>query len=490
MARIYSSAVVVYSWVGPNDYTLAFETLVTLSRLVREKTGDRHHSKYPKHLTFQPEWLRQHHNLCDPKDEPGSLHQGNPWLSIFCLGSEEYWKRIWIFQEVVLARRLLLLSSGDKILEWEDVPLVSSGMNRLASEVHKTRQSKPNHISEKAWRFIIELCPWRRFGLVRIGRLQVQTPSLEHAEYTGWIITNIASRLKATDPRDYIYGLLGVTKIPILPDHTPGKPLSELFVEYVTGWLNATCGRERPLLKPLSFLSVAGVGLFCSSDNLPSWVPNYPGNARRFYTKTFLPRLNHDNSDIPENPAKDPYFVKDTQSLFVWGSKMGPIDTILEERDCNDFQVFYSFLKSFMTRHAHYVSGAPSIQALCQVLRAENESKVVTSTTVMLALCITSLPSSFDRPDPESPPASPWYHEWETRFYDFAFPGIDMQQLGFTRIPAQETLSWSKDQRNQLLSYLTEGDHYVFVSAVGVLDLDIQGLLHNLEPNAQWFELR
>ncbi|RSL74295.1 hypothetical protein CEP53_000377 [Fusarium sp. AF-6] len=109
MGRIYSSAVVVYSWVGPNDYTLAFKTLATLARLVRERAGEK---QSPNNATFQLEWLRQHPDLCDAKDEAG----GNPWQSVCKLAAEKYWKRIWVFQEVALARRLCLLSSGDTIL--------------------------------------------------------------------------------------------------------------------------------------------------------------------------------------------------------------------------------------------------------------------------------------------------------------------------------------------------------------------------------------
>ncbi|RSL83701.1 hypothetical protein CEP51_004342 [Fusarium floridanum] len=527
MGRIYSSAVVVYSWVGPNDYTLAFKTLATLARLVRERAREKQSSD---NATFQLDWLRQHPDLCDAKDEAG----GNPWQAVSCLATEKYWKRVWVFQEVALARRLRLLSSGDTILGWDDVKPVSASMTRLMFQISITGRSKPSFISQEAWRFIQDFSPWNVLGLVNTGRVQVQKPLKEQPGYYGWVVAYFAAHLKATDPRDYIYGLLGVTKIPILPDYRTGKPLSELYVEYITTWLDVAYEKNTGPLKPLSFLSVAGVGPFGSSDILPSWVPNYPENALLSYPRPVKSASYSDDDDITRNPTRDPYVVKDTQSLFVWGRTIGPIDTILEELDCNRLQVFYSFLKSFLSRHTHYVSGTPSLQALCQLLLGKKDSKAVSKKTVELALGIAFFALHFDTRDPETTQESPWYHEWETRLYELAFPGVDMQELGFTRTPVQEILSLSKYQRDEILSDLehalrtytffesksgylgnasfgakrgdilcvlerdnfpvllrkTEGDQYVFVGTVDVLDLHIQGLLHNLAPGAQWFELR
>ncbi|KAH7253243.1 heterokaryon incompatibility protein-domain-containing protein [Fusarium solani] len=436
MRRIYSSALVVYSWVGPTDYTLAFEALMALARIIKENLKDYANSEtwaetLSGRVVVRLDWLRQHRNLCDPKDEPESPHRGNPWQAIASLVLERYWKRVWVFQEVALAHRLLLLSSGDTTLGWEDVRLVT-----------------------------------------------------------------------ATDPRDYIYGLLGVTRIPISPDYRPEKPLSELFVEYVAGWLNATRGETVDIFGPLSFLSIAGIGLFSPSDTLPSWVPNYPENARRNHPVGFI--------------------------------NMGPINTISEELDCNHPRDFCSFLKSFLSRHAHYVSGVASLQAICQLLLTEKKSKPVTTQTVLLALGIASLVLDFEKVDQETAKEPPWHHEWGTRLYEFVFPGSDMQELGFTRTPQEEILSWCKDKRSQILSALdqelrkcncfesesgylgraplgakrgdilclldgydlpvllreTKEGHHVFVGTVTVLDLDIHSLLRNMGSKAQWLELR
>ncbi|KAI8650708.1 HET domain-containing protein [Fusarium keratoplasticum] len=316
-----------------------------------------------------------------------------------------------------------------------------------------------------------------------------------------------------------------------LPANSSEKPLSELFVEYVAGWLNATCGETVDIFGPLSFLSIAGIGPFGPSDALPSWVPNYPENARRNHPAGFIPGS---IEDVPKNHNKKPYVFKDTHSLFVWGSKMGPINTISEELDCNRPRDFCSFLKSFLSRHAHYVSGVASLQAICQLLLTEKKSKPVTKQTVFLALGIASLVLDFERVDQETTKEPPWHHQWEARLYEVAFPGSDMQGLGFTHTPQEEILSWCKDKRSQILSALDQGlrkynffesessylgraplgakrgdilclldgydlpvllretkeGHHVFVGTVTVLDLDTHSLLRNMGSKAQWLELR
>ncbi|KAJ3459525.1 hypothetical protein MRS44_015598 [Fusarium solani] len=536
MRRIYSSALVVYSWVGPTDYTLAFEALMALARIIKENLKDYANSEtwaetLSGRVVVRLDWLRQHRNLCDPKDEPESPHRGNPWQAIASLVLERYWKRVWVFQEVALAHRLLLLSSGDTTLGWEDVRLVTVSISRLTFEGNIMGQRLPDFISHQAWRLIEEVNRKNVFKLVEIGKRRMKLPSQELGNYTGWMTSSFASHLEATDPRDYIYGLLGVTRIPISPDYRPEKPLSELFVEYVAGWLNATRGETVDIFGPLSFLSIAGIGLFSPSDTLPSWVPNYPENARRNHPVGFM---SDSIDDIPKNHNKKPYVFKDTQSLFVWGSNMGPINTISEELDCNHPRDFCSFLKSFLSRHAHYVSGVASLQAICQLLLTEKKSKPVTTQTVLLALGIASLVLDFEKVDQETAKEPPWHHEWGTRLYEFVFPGSDMQELGFTRTPQEEILSWCKDKRSQILSALdqelrkcncfesesgylgraplgakrgdilclldgydlpvllreTKEGHHVFVGTVTVLDLDIHSLLRNMGSKAQWLELR
>ncbi|KAI8711802.1 HET domain-containing protein [Fusarium sp. LHS14.1] len=531
MGRIFSSALVVYSWVGPKDYTLAFEALTTLARLLRHNVRDRTDDQLLfDSVTFQLGWLQQDRHLCDPQDQPESPYRGNPWQAIASLASEKYWKRVWVFQEATLARRLLLLSSGDMKLGWEEVQLVTESFGDLALEMFNEDQSKPDFISSQAWEFIEDFYQWNYFDQIVRGKYLLSVPSQHRASYFSWATSSAASHLEATDPKDYIYGLLGITMLPISPDYGPEKSLAELFVEYITGWLDAMCGSNKSSTMPLSFLSVAGVGNFGPSD-LPSWVPNYPGNAHLIEPHGFISGY---KKELSGNPTRNPYVVKDTQSLFVWGKKMGSIDVASEEPDSNRVQDFYSFIKSFFSRHENYVSGVPSLQAICELLLGRPKIKAVTEKTVTAALYIAFLAPTFDVTDPEPTQELPWHNGWETKLYDFAFPGIDMQELGFGSTPRQDTSWWGTDDRKTVLQYLdnllkdfntfalesgylgtaplgtksgdvlcvlegsglplllreTEEGHYVFVGTTNVLDLDVQSLLSDMGPGGQWFELR
>ncbi|KAM6511635.1 hypothetical protein FALCPG4_016637 [Fusarium falciforme] len=190
MRRIYSSALAVYSWVGPTDYTLAFEALMALARIIKENLKDYANSEIWAEIlsgraVVRLDWLRQHHNLCVPKDEPESPHRGNPWQAIASLVLEQYWKRVWVFQEVVLAHQLLLLSSGDTTLGWEDVRLVTVSISRLTFEVNIMEQRFPDFVSHQAWRLIEEINRRGVFKLVEIGKRRMKVSSQELGNYTG-----------------------------------------------------------------------------------------------------------------------------------------------------------------------------------------------------------------------------------------------------------------------------------------------------------------
>lgn len=128
MGLIYSSAEIVFSWLGCNDdkLSLAIDTLVTLRRAfdsdrsldVDEATLDPYlewlrdyTGLYDDEATPQQhlEWLRDYTDLCDEDDDGEEPFKNKRWEALCCLLELPYWKRIWIFQEIVLARQALLV---------------------------------------------------------------------------------------------------------------------------------------------------------------------------------------------------------------------------------------------------------------------------------------------------------------------------------------------------------------------------------------------
>jgi hypothetical protein len=82
-----------------------------------------------------------------------------------------------------------------------------------------------------------------------------------------YVIFDYYSTLRATDPRDHIYGLLGLRDFEFVPDYR--KDFSLVLQDLVHAWM-----REP---KKLDCLLYAGIGMFDrgSFGSLPSWAPNF-----------------------------------------------------------------------------------------------------------------------------------------------------------------------------------------------------------------------
>ncbi|KAK7732285.1 hypothetical protein SLS53_008576 [Cytospora paraplurivora] len=102
MREIYSGAEQVLSWLGKSDETTsaALDALQLICKGI---------SDLDEGSLLHLDWMKEHPRLCDgyPGDPRG------PWLGIVNLTHRQYWNRVWIFQEVYLARDLLLISGSN-----------------------------------------------------------------------------------------------------------------------------------------------------------------------------------------------------------------------------------------------------------------------------------------------------------------------------------------------------------------------------------------
>ncbi|KAJ4202065.1 hypothetical protein NW759_015453 [Fusarium solani] len=110
MSRIYKSAAVVLAWLGPGDHSLAFSTIKLLAREMYDDTARRFNEEKFSRL----DWLQGHPSLCsdDGPEQSGSGFRNLAWSAVATFVRDPYWTRVWIFQEVVLARKLLFISNG------------------------------------------------------------------------------------------------------------------------------------------------------------------------------------------------------------------------------------------------------------------------------------------------------------------------------------------------------------------------------------------
>jgi hypothetical protein len=183
------------------------------------------------------------------------------WAALINLLAHPFWTRAWIIQEIAVAKHVHILYGGNYI-NWDDFVLVMRAFSNhgfgtilhLADLVHLD------------WMGRSVLTPGMASLLAAIRDNISQVPSIPLAEL---LIQFSCS--KATEPRDKVYALLGMT------DECATSELEPSYAESNTAE-NVYIRTARYLMAqkdPLCFLYLAGVGYTNTNYSLPSWVPDW-----------------------------------------------------------------------------------------------------------------------------------------------------------------------------------------------------------------------
>ena len=333
MKEIYSGAEQVLSWLGksgePSDG--AFEALQLIYdelALLHEDSSD------------DLKWLERHPGLCHgyAGDRKG------PWESIDSLMHISYWNRVWIFQEVYLARSLLLIS-GSKALDSESLQIVQQWYESAILG----RKSPPEHVSANTWAFVkyrsslfesILAIEKARDMISDLQRRQSRIRSIlkngmsddavifyEQVETHVLLLYYLAGNLESTDPKDYIYALLGISGLNIELDYSSKKPASDVYLSFLRLW-EQCCTMLRPYspayaeagILDLWFLIYAGAAPDNSPNSvleLPSWAPNFPAIT--------APNVNGESysiASLSRSPVGEDMFDKVVEQWRVDGTSL------------------------------------------------------------------------------------------------------------------------------------------------------------------------
>ncbi|KAF5232286.1 hypothetical protein FAUST_8820 [Fusarium austroamericanum] len=267
MRRIFQLAHSTLAWAGPKDYSLAFDTIKTIGKIIDQNATNK---GIVSTTPFDVEWLRGYPELClDRGSNLPNNHLIDPWSAVADFLQHQYWKRAWVFQEVVLADQLAFISPRKSNLEWS-----TRGIQHGISSITRGDTKRPDFLSDTAWDLLSSRLSWGKLSWLLLAQARTKIPDPDG--FKGWVISTFAVNLEATDHRDHIYGLLGVSGIPMSPNYSPENRASHVYTKYIAGWLKAARTQKTMHVRtPLAFLSLVGVGKFGVSD-LPSWVPNYP----------------------------------------------------------------------------------------------------------------------------------------------------------------------------------------------------------------------
>ena len=261
MRSIYSKAERVIGWLGPDENGDG-QALKALESLLGNTI------RYPD--TF--EWVRKIPELLTANEtfttDSGMQFQSDDMLEkLFLLLKRPFWARVWIVQELVLPLKLRLLCGE----EFTDLPET----DLFKKTVYKLSTVPTNHPESVSLLIIMRLSEcFSRLRLVA----ELRSRHLHRGHQANRIWNGSSGFIharpllefhKTSDPRDHVYGLLGLIDLDIVPNYSEDVTVADVYLEVARHCLN---------MEPLDILSLAGTRNgpnTLTHLDLPSWVPDW-----------------------------------------------------------------------------------------------------------------------------------------------------------------------------------------------------------------------
>ncbi|KAH6706510.1 heterokaryon incompatibility protein-domain-containing protein [Leptodontidium sp. MPI-SDFR-AT-0119] len=280
MYSIYDKAAMVTVWLGPDthDSGLAFDFMRTFAREAEDV-----------------QWIRRtilEHTY------------SREWHAVDHLLHRNWWRRVWIIQEMVAATEIDFVCGGQTVQRNIVLEFFSSLISRDATYRRLLLREEGILLSGDA---------------ITLANIYLRSNAWEKRNLLQTIYTT--GRSSATDNRDKVYGVLGLAYDAGKLIGTPNYSLSieEVYKRFAVSWV-----REYATLE---FLSLSGLPVFPRSPSLclPTWTPDF--NHRKISSL---------NSKIrpatPTNAAQDykadATFSNDLETLTARGICFDIIDGV------------------------------------------------------------------------------------------------------------------------------------------------------------------
>jgi hypothetical protein len=317
-------------------------------------------------------WLKQFPWLLEVKEVVGESYKG-PAQPLFDV---PYWTRIWIRQEIILAHHPVFVC-GSRSLSLETIESFAAWVKWIVDPSHsallkKAEASKSVRAHRRIWQLLHHIFESRR----TIGFPASCFLRPEDLKTNIWWASPGA---RATDPKDYYYGFLGITNLDLAPDYDSNKSVGLVCQEFMTKYLRSSLDQpNRPAGGPLGLLMFAGVGYGWDADpDMPSWGPNFPGQAQA------KPSSRGDSDAVIAIDQRElDCFFKSRSDAMITGSRMDVSVLILDRigaigprvSDYGRPELLHktglpiTWPLDFALRHKSYVSGGHPLTALRALL--------------------------------------------------------------------------------------------------------------------------
>lgn len=351
MERIYSGAELVVCWMpdgirqplDPRPFSndvqddflsTAFRAIGIINRELQLVENDVGGTLWDIELDDERlvDWLAKCPELSeDTPDNAWPFWRNRNWEAIRHFFGLQYWQRVWIFQEIVLAQEALLICKSscisltgaiDRVFCWFDL-------------LELCDLSNPDFISPSLWSSLISGSGMSRVTLT--GHLDTWRRRRMEIPTLSWRVFYKAGSLAATDPKDHVYGLLGATGINVQVDYSGETSVAKVFHDVTAAWLSDYASQKNDTaaevavsgMKELWFLGLAGLKPGCNDikcRHFSSWAPNFPHFHHNRADYVFFTKVNADSGVFSDSQCLKMSYIQGP-SLFVTGIV---IDTVHE----------------------------------------------------------------------------------------------------------------------------------------------------------------
>jgi hypothetical protein len=375
MGSIYMKAKLVFSWLGvDNDTALAIVALRGIAQNFNVIKGalEEGHMKLDSIDQF---WLGSMRSLSklyyfnmdslSSNDNDRQNTSNYIWDALLKFANHSYWRRTWILQEIVLGRKVLLVAEDEAI----DLDALDSFTQQLQKLQFLPRPC-PLNVESTIWSIVSSIFP--AWSIMRKStNLRWQHGNGTEGEIGLGLVLETRTHL-ATDPRDKIFGLLGITDMGITADNS--RSINSVYREFAERWIVIDNSLQ-------DLLIYAGNGIHEKQPvNLPSWVPDWQQLQSSFHN--FMPSL-YGASGNPTSigimkqfssllePFVSNNVLRTTGAVVSTVSSMSLILGRSEEGMRSHYEYYTAYVASRTT--ARYLTGISHLQALFRVTMRDRD---------------------------------------------------------------------------------------------------------------------
>jgi hypothetical protein len=365
MRKIYTSAAVVYVWLGTTPEYLRgpFDAINTLA--AAEHTCSQLSEQDQK--SFLAQW-------------PSKINLSDLSKSIGLLFDDEYWTRVWTFQEIVLGQQVWFVA-GHETLPLESLIVAESFLRQYmetssAYSMDLRKNSELWFATRRVFQLlsvIFDISEVKEMveatSIKPTGDEPIQKLAFEDLGLLGFQMSRccaLATSRRATHPKDYVYGFSALLDMQLIPDYSPETSISSIYCDLMEQALSI--GGNMCLL----LLDTAGIGhSWDLLPGLPSWGPNFASVANASVLGTYQPLIKANwASFVGLHDDRPPTIIRTTGSLFCTAIVIDAISHVAEvvDQGLEDANWVRWLLEILLSIHLHDESAPIHIRSIVDAI--------------------------------------------------------------------------------------------------------------------------